>query len=783
MQSHPPSRISKSPRPPSSDKPKRRRKALSCYDCRRRKLKCDRELPACGRCRKGGIAESCSYNEFPFLPGEERSALLHNSAYTLHSPPPAPAPQDHFGRGGLEHSTADQPAPETRVVSLAAPQNAGSWQLLGASSSATGINEERPSIRSNAADNPDGHDDGIGPPGSGGERLRVQTTILRGENFKTHYYGSTNPISLISHFPELRSFMKETIMQRTSLPSLQRELKALQVKWKGMRTDLLPQHEWELVGLLPDPETMDAHVQLYFDTFETLYRILHYPSFMREYEAFREDSRAARPAFVVTLMLVLACVGCLAAPPAQQQQQPKYIGDSALARERATLWIEAAEAWLPRQSQKHIYLAIWQIRCLLLVAKMVNVVKKKRTWTAAGTLVREAMSAGFHRDPTILGDRVSVFDLEMRRRLWATILELELQISTDRGMPSAGAALTADTAPPLNIDDEALAVDAAALPPSQPAEVYTACSFLRVSASSFPLRTALNSLVNDIHAQSVYEEVLRSEERITAALHRLPPWPDDDAGTAGMSARGRTPTLARALLDIQLRHFLILLHAPFARQADANPRYSLSRMVCFNAAFRLIDQHRQLTEAGNQILLLLRHDYFKSALVICHNMYIAASVHDNLLLQSNSTTLIHYIEAVLHLLEEKTTRLGTGYTHYWYIAAAAAFLRSRIPNAAHPAVQKEEAIYEVVRQYHRVLAHQEDLRKAKELLFPMRLVPGVNSCTDEPARHHHHRDPTPSTRRLNRSGSPTFSQEDLSLDEFFFGNPAAWTFDNLWAME
>ncbi|OJK01963.1 hypothetical protein ASPACDRAFT_40779 [Aspergillus aculeatus ATCC 16872] len=787
MQSNPPSRIAKSPRQPSSDKPKRRRKALSCYACRRRKLKCDREVPACGRCRNGGIAESCSYNELPLLPEEERSVLLHNSAYTLHSPPPAraPVPQVHSVRGpGLEHPAVDQASPETRVISLAAPQNAGSWQLLGASSSATGINEERPSIRSNVADDNDGHDYGIGPPGSGGERLRVQTTILRGENFKTHYYGSTNPISLISHFPELRSFMKETIMQRTSLPSLQRELKALQVKWKGMRADLLPQHEWELVGLLPDPETIDAHVQLYFDTFETVYRILHYPSFMREYETFREDSRAARPAFVVTLMLVLACVGCLAAPAAQQQQQPKYIGDSAMARERATLWIEAAEAWLPRQSQKHIYLAIWQIRCLLLVAKMVNVVKKKRTWTAAGTLVREAMSAGFHRDPTILGDRVSVFDLEMRRRLWATILELELQISTDRGMPSAGAALTADTAPPLNIDDEALAVDAAALPPSQPAEVYTACSFLRVAASSFPLRTALNSLVNDIHAQSVYEEVLRSEERITAALHRLPRWPDDDTRTPGVSARGRNPALTRALLDIQLRHFLILLHAPLARQADTNPRYSLSRMVCFNAAFRLIDQHRQLTEAGNHLLLLLRHDYFKSALVICHNMYIATSVHDNLLLQSNSTTLIHYIEAVLHLLEEKTTRLGTGYTHYWYIAAAAAFLRSRIPDPAHPAVQKEEAIYEVVRQYHRVLAHQEDLRKAKELLFPMRLVtmnPPDNTTTT--TQLHLPPDLTGASLLDPDLSRPTFSQEDLSLEEFFFGNPAAWTFDNLWAME
>lgn len=217
MQSHPSSRISKSPRQPSSDKPKRRRKALSCYACRRRKLKCDRGVPACGRCRKGGIAESCSYNEFPLLPDEERSVLLHNSAYTLHSPPPAraPVPQNHSVRGpGLEHPTVDQASPETRVISLAAPQNAGSWQLLGASSSATGINEERPSIRSNVADNNGSHDDGIGPPGSGGDRLRVQTTILRGENFKTHYYGSTNPISLISHvsIPLLLVTVQESLL-------------------------------------------------------------------------------------------------------------------------------------------------------------------------------------------------------------------------------------------------------------------------------------------------------------------------------------------------------------------------------------------------------------------------------------------------------------------------------------------------------------------------------------------------------------------------------------------
>ena len=41
---------------------KRRRIALACLDCRRRKLKCDRIFPACSRCQKAGHPETCTYD-------------------------------------------------------------------------------------------------------------------------------------------------------------------------------------------------------------------------------------------------------------------------------------------------------------------------------------------------------------------------------------------------------------------------------------------------------------------------------------------------------------------------------------------------------------------------------------------------------------------------------------------------------------------------------------------------------------------------------------------------
>lgn len=89
-------------------------------------------------------------------------------------------------------------------------------------------------------------------------------------------------------------------------------------------------------------------------------------------------------------------------------------------------------------------------------------------------------------------------------------------------------------------------------------------------------------------------------------------------------------------------------------------------------------------------------------------------------MNSNSDTLIQYVENTLTLLADRITRLGTGYTHYWYISAACALLKLTVlPEQA--TAQKQEAIDKVARQYYRVLASQEDILKAKERILPRRL--------------------------------------------------------------
>lgn len=65
------------------------------------------------------------------------------------------------------------------------------------------------------------------------------------------------------------------------------------------------------------------------------------------------------------------------------------------------------------------------------------------------------------------------------------------------------------------------------------------------------------------------------------------------------------------------------------------------------------------------------------------------------------------------MLEDRITQLGTGYTHYWYISAGCALLRSASsPDTS--TVENQQAIDRVARQYYRILASQEDIHIAKE---------------------------------------------------------------------
>ena len=189
--------------------------------------------------------------------------------------------------------------------------------------------------------------------------------------------------------------------------------------------------EKRVLEVLPARDVVEPLINLYLDTFEYVHHVLHMPSFCREYTAFWEDCTNRSSGSAATMLLMMAC-----AHPVAHAGSTPLLANFQITHSAVVTWIEAAESWLNVQSQKHLTLTYLQVSCLLVLCKKLNEVKVKRHWTFVGTLLRFAISGGLHRDPSLLGNRISVFEAEMKRRIWASILDIELQTSIDRGLMS-----------------------------------------------------------------------------------------------------------------------------------------------------------------------------------------------------------------------------------------------------------------------------------------------------------------------------------------------------------
>jgi hypothetical protein len=184
-----------------------------------------------------------------------------------------------------------------------------------------------------------------------------------------------------------------------------------------------------LYDQLPDRLTVDALLRQYFDTFETTFRIIHIPTFKTAYETYWEIEHHEDSEMDALILAILASTICTST-----HTSPRYNHTGSTFHSKAATWIKCCEVWIKRQSNKRRSLVTLQVRTLRLLALATSSLKVKEYYQEVQAHVALMRSAGMHRDPSIFGTRGSVFEGEMRRRLWATAIELELQASIDKGI-------------------------------------------------------------------------------------------------------------------------------------------------------------------------------------------------------------------------------------------------------------------------------------------------------------------------------------------------------------
>lgn len=665
-----------SPNDASGGDRKRRRKVLSCYDCRRRKLQCDRAMPACGRCTKAGQAASCIYlDDASDTPTRNVDGAVVSNADPIKPPfdtsmnraaAPAPPPGDLLSR--LEYQ--DRRIKELEgALSQANQGRSQQWKT-----------QTLPLTPESIVGG-----DVIAPTVAAADR---ETMLLRGKSFKTQFHGMTHPGSLLAYIPELGAFTKEALERYPTLYRTRQDLKALEDRTAYAGPKHRFRNDGDLTAMLSSQPETDELVQLYLDNYDNIYHIIHLPSFRQEYYELWSDLSNARGHFVAIVVLMMATVQCL------KTSEPRlYTANSSVAREKALAAVGAVEDWLLAQSQKHVTISDFQIRFLLNLAKLTNASKFKRTWTDAGAFLRFCMAAGLHRNPELLRKPTSALDKEMRRRVWFAAAEFELQSSFDRGMISSPWIQQGDYVAPSNLPDDEFSEETQVLPGPRALREFTSTSYLATASETFMLRYSLNSALNNVRQTISFEDAKRYTEEIENHLQAIPQWT-------------RAPSEApQALLSIILRQYLLVLHDRQIRQSSSKAERSFSRVIIVDTAKKIIDTHTALMDRGCHMLQFLFHDQMRPALSVFHILSRPDPQTDGILGEVMSRTAALVVDDAIELITDKIHRLGCEQRQLWMVLAVNAFMKTN-KDPDRKAEFMQEAVDKIMRPYYKIMACQ-----------------------------------------------------------------------------
>ncbi|KAL1898711.1 hypothetical protein Cpir12675_001818 [Ceratocystis pirilliformis] len=721
----------------SSRPRKRQRVRLSCLECRRRKLSCDRGFP-CQRCTKSGTPERCQYESQDGTVLDASTVAATNMPVSvpvsvpvsmpvalpvsISGPIPSYAPTCNgaattsTGSPGLPRLNRHLPDPdavlrdpprdldrirkmEYEIAALKtqlARQAATSASLecsmtaVSASAAATPGTQKGEATASGAVDTPERTENGTAAQNLSrldatqpGDKtlielncpdglLNKELRFFRGKEFRTRYFGPANATMAFSELNGLCPFMKETAEEWLKPARLQER------KDKRKRQDYqdvkFAMPDPSLEALLPSRSETDALVSCYLDQFEQLHRIMHIPTFLREYKAFWDGpsvntktgsstaitapGRPVRPAAMTALVLAM-----LAVSSSLYTKTPvRFIGVISTARHSAGRWIEAVERWHGEQSYKHRRLVHYQISCLLYLSKRINIIKKKRFWTGSGSLIQEGIAVGLHRDPAAMNNRISPYNQEMRRRIWATMQEFDMQAAFDYGLPTLLSQVHSDVAAPANLDDDQFDEDSIELPPSRPIKEYTYSSYQHLSRQSLPLRLELSRILSGPPGETEYDMVIRYTNDLTQEIDALPSWEAAPSahGSADSSmnpSAAKKPLLAYTLLHIQLRQYILPLHQPYLKLRTSNSKYQYSEIIYYNAARDMVLLHEKLFEQGVRTLNFLREDALTMTINLCSVTLLQPRGSTNMIM-INAPHTVKLLQKCIEMKRDRLLRCG-----------------------------------------------------------------------------------------------------------------------------
>lgn len=246
------------------------------------------------------------------------------------------------------------------------------------------------------------------------------------------------------------------------------------------------------------------------------------------------------------------------------------------------------------------------------------------TWLLLGWVVRIAMVMGLHRDGEQYG--LPPFEIEIRRRLWTSLLCMDYVYSIQIGLPPMIRNMDFDTKVPSNFDDIDLTEDLTQMPTPHSYERKTDISYLIFKVRLIRTYGEIVAHANASGPRPAYDEVMKFDAELRTTFSFLP---TDFRLHKALDLATTPPATEPILLEFLYHKAIVTLHRPFASKARANPKYNYSRKELIASCIAMLNHQFSMRGFEDTDFKLVRfitsalaaYDFVHAAISLCVDLW------------------------------------------------------------------------------------------------------------------------------------------------------------------
>ena len=354
----------------------------------------------------------------------------------------------------------------------------------------------------------------------------------------------------------------------------------------------------EVILVLPEKIQADILLEQYFECVDPVYPMIHRQTFYADYEHFwslpqsEKDTVDGALVALVFAMLAMGTQFIESTPPKDRQQTAEFYVSAAHQALRVSSYLNKAN--------------IRSIQSMVLITYfLINDNHASDGWAFAGILIRQAYAVGLHRDPNIVCPNASIFDKQVRRKVWQAVLLQDTFLTVLLSLPPSA------THTDVNVDD--LLDDTSSIASSDPTDTaYIRGSWMLANLTQESIcspRSLDLPLASTTRQKAKLIADFRSVHRSFPDIFRA--W---DASSLKILAQTNKRVVRQTLFLLSnYHHNVMLLHSSSSNEVPANTRAALDAAHEAIETFFLL---WEIVQSEAKVWWVFNHRAFLEALCI-----------------------------------------------------------------------------------------------------------------------------------------------------------------------